>query len=108
MPIDPSVMIQVFSALALRLAAIRASALLGRDCSGATVAALALSLLKLPERKTLNFFSILLAGRRKITRRQAAASARLVWGLPTRNGFHSPAALSPPAKRKVRNAARAA
>ncbi len=59
MPTEPSVTIHVFSDRALRFAAMSASALLGR-CSGLAAMAVTLSFPKLPERKALNFFSILL------------------------------------------------
>jgi hypothetical protein len=61
MPIEPSVMIQVFSALALRLAAISASAPpLGPVAEAGRSEGAAPGPPKFPERGTLNFFSILL------------------------------------------------
>jgi hypothetical protein len=68
MPTEPSVTIQVFSALALRLAAISASAPLGPGKAETGSEGFAPPPLKFPERRTLNFFSILLAGGRKIAR----------------------------------------
>jgi hypothetical protein len=68
MPTEPSVTIQVFSALALRLAAMSASAPVGPGGAEAGSEGFKPSPLKFPERKTLNFFSILLAGGRKIAR----------------------------------------
>src|ERR1700730_11851424 len=67
-PTEPSVTIQVFWPLALRLAAIVASApgRAGGAAGGSEGVAPAPP--KLPERKTLNFFSILLAGGLKIAR----------------------------------------
>ena len=67
MPTEPSVTIQVFSALALRLAAISASApppVTDREAGGSVGAAPGSP--KFPERITLNFFSILLIGGLKI------------------------------------------
>ena len=60
MPTEPSVTIQVLSARALRLSAISAAA------PEAAPARAASGALKFPEWKTLNFFSILLLGGRKI------------------------------------------
>jgi hypothetical protein len=68
MPTEPSVMIQVFSALALRLVAISEAAPSGagpRDLDSGDEAP---GLSKFPERTTPNFFSILLAGGLKIAR----------------------------------------
>jgi hypothetical protein len=67
--------IQVFSALALRLAAIIASAPCGRGGEAGGSGGFAPGPLDFPERKTLNFFSILLAGGLKIA--QAVPRVRL-------------------------------
>ena len=67
MPTEPSVTIQVFSPLAFRLAATSASVPLGPAWEAGSEG-MAPAPLKLPKRKTLNFFSILLAGGRKIAR----------------------------------------
>ncbi len=76
MPTDPSVMIQVFSPRAFRLVAMRAAASSG---AGALVRFFGeddLGPLKLPERITLNFFSILLAGGPKIAQTRLAGESR--------------------------------
>jgi hypothetical protein len=56
MPTEPSVMIQVFSPLALRLAAISASAHSGTDCETRGLEGAVPGPLRFPERKALYFF----------------------------------------------------
>ena len=66
MPTEPSVRIQVLAPRALRLAAIKPAASSGAGALLGAPQALVSDPLKFPERKTLNFFSILLVGGRKI------------------------------------------
>jgi hypothetical protein len=72
MPTEPSVMIQVFAALAFRLVAMSAAASFGAALLTSGSVGGAPGPLKFPERKKLNFFSILLAGGRKIAQRPRA------------------------------------
>jgi len=74
MPTEPSVMIQVFAALAFRLVAMSAAASSGAGLWASAAGGGALGSLKFPERKRLNFFSILLARGLKIA--QGGAEAR--------------------------------
>jgi hypothetical protein len=73
MPTEPSVMIQVFAALAFRLVAMSSAAFSGAGLWAWGPGGGAPGLPKFPERKKLNFFSILLAGGRKIARSESRA-----------------------------------
>jgi len=72
MPTEPSVMIQVFSPRAFRLVAMSEAASSGAGLWTWDLGGGAPGLPKFPERKKLNFFSILLAGGLKIAQRPRA------------------------------------